>query len=575
MRRLAAVLAAGLLSLCAGQARAATKYGDLTFPADEHGHPPSWEYWWGAADLVAKSGNRYILTGGLTSLDGDMVAAWNVYPLQGPYRGQGIMSLEGPPEWGHENPAGRIVYTTTNDVPGVDQLLKLDTYDLQSGMKLISRWERTSLERPTYRLMLDQNDGSLHPAGGRVDMQVDLRARMRTPLLAGGTGRWFYGVPEDYGNYPSRAFQYQQVAKRLAGTLRMTMPDGTVLDERVRPRRSHLTMTHEYNPVEAIPTGIALALSSQVNARYFQSYNLQWPWELVYVDLGNGAQLMFDLQTYHDTPRGFVKLSETQPTYRVLATLRLRNGTSVRLDDKLHAEHLAMRSLDSIASAAGNTVGSPWVQGWRYRISYRGGRVRAPSGKMVRVPPFDLGFKPVFTKSEPLADESNNRQTQRVPFDVSGHYGGCPVHGFAWSELLANWFGWEDYDPWFTGGRLPKTPRRCGDKVPQIPTGTPGNLNPPPQEAAPPDVRAESCTADENTPRCELRPEGSGGIAASGTPGGWRVTITRPGRPVPYVLNGYGGGQAYPCGTIRKGDFVVAEAEPGSSVTVGNPGICF
>jgi hypothetical protein len=259
----------------------------------------------------------------------------------------------------------------------------------------------------------------------------------------------------------------------------------------------------------------------------------------------------------------------------VLATLRLRNGTSVRLDDKLHAEHLSMRTVDSIAAATGNALATPWVQGWRFRISYPGGHVRAPGGEQVRVPAFDLGFKPPFTKLEPLGDDANNRLTQRVPFDVTGHYGGCPVDGFAWSELLTNWFGWEDQDPWFTGGRLPKTPRRCGDKVPKIPTGTPGDLDPPRQPVKPPEVRSESCQANDEVPRCELRPQGDGGIAASGTPGGWKVTITRPGRPAPYVLNGHGGGQAYPCGTVRKGDFVVAEAQPGSSVTVGNPGICF
>ena len=148
---------------------------------------------------------------------------------------------------------------------------------------------------------------------------------MRTPLLAGGTGRWFYGVPEDFG-YPSRAYQYQQATKRLTGTFEIQQPDGSILREQVDPRRSTSSMTHESNPKEAIPVGIGLALSTQIHPRYLQSYNLQWPWELIYADLGNGAQLMFDLQAYHDTPRGLVKLNPKQPTYRVLATLRLPNG---------------------------------------------------------------------------------------------------------------------------------------------------------------------------------------------------------------------------------------------------------
>jgi hypothetical protein len=91
----------------------------------------------------------------------------------------------------------------------------------------------------------------------------------------------------------------------------------------------------------------------------------------------------------------------------------------------------------------------------------------------------------------------------------------------------------------------------------------------------PPELRVEQCEANEQTPRCELDAQGDGGIAATGDPYGWTVTITRPGLPEPIVLRGHGGSQAYPCGTIRKGDHVVAEAKPGSSVTVGNPGICF
>jgi hypothetical protein len=335
-------------------------------------------------------------------------------------------------------------------------------------------------------------------------------------------------------------------------------------------------MTHESNPKEAIPTGIALALSHQIHPRYFQSYNLQWPWELIYADLGNGAQLMFDLQTYHDTPRGVVSVNPKQPTYRVLATIRLPNGESVRLDDRLHAEHLDMRTVDSIASAAGNSLASVWTQGWKFRVTYPGGRLRSGSGEMVDVPPFDLGLVPSYGKNDPPPDERNNRLTQRVPFDVTGAYGGCPVDGFAWSELLSNWYTWEDRDPWYSGGRLPKTPKRCGAKVKQPPLAETGELNPPPEPVAPPEVRQEVCTADEATPRCEIYLQGDGGIAGEGDPDGWRVTIFRPGRPEAYVINGHGGPQAYPCGTVREGDRVILEAlKPGAAVTAGNPGICF
>jgi hypothetical protein len=562
-----ALAAALLLLLAPTAAQADTKYGDLTFPADEHAQPSSWDYWWGAAELNTESGNRYVMPYGFTSLDGNMVASYIVYPLQGPYRGQGIMSMEGPPEWGHPNPTGRPLYTMTTN-PGARRRLRLDTRDAGRNFKLVSRYERTTLKRDRYRLRLDHDDAKLHPAGGQAGLHMDLRMDMRTPLLAGGTGRWFYGVPEDYG-YPSRAYQYQQVTRRLTGRFELRMPDGSTITERIAPKGSTLSLTHESNPKEAIPTGIALAVSSQIHPRYLQSYNLQWPWELIYADLGNGAQLMFDLQTYHDTPRGLIDVNPEQPTYRVLATLRLKDGTNVRLDDKLHAEHLEMRTLDSIASTAGNALATPWTQGWRFRVSYPGGKVGG-----VDVPPFDLGLTPHFTKAEPLADEANNRLTQRVSFEIGGHYDGCPVDGFAWSELLSNWYGWEDRDPWFTGGEAPVTPARCGDPIPPIPTGTPGELNPPREELRPPELREESCTASEGTPRCEFAPQGDGGIAASGDPGGWKVTITRPGRDEPVVLNGYGGPQAYPCGTVREGDLVVAEAKPGASVTVGNPGIC-
>jgi hypothetical protein len=571
------VVVAGLVALAVAvpAAQASTRHGDLTFPQDENAQLVSWDYWWGAGRIVTTSGNRYVVGLAFTSLEGTMSAGYQVWPLQGPYEGQSIMTMEGPPEWGHpEQPPGRFVNKMTVNVPGTDQRLSLDTFDAQDGMKLISRWERVSLSEETYRFRLDQDEAKVHPSGERVPLNMDLRAEMRSPLLAGGTGRWFYGVPEDFG-YPSRAFQYQQGAQRLTGTFDIEQPDGTVLREQVDPGRSILSMTHESNPPEAIPTGIALALSTQVHARYLQSYNLQWPWELIYADLGNGAQLMFDLQAYHDTPRGAVKLSPKQPTYRVLATLRLPSGESVRLDHDLHAEHLDRRFLDSINSATGAAIVSPWTQSWKFRVSYPGGTVETADGEPVQVPPFDLGLAPPFDKSEPLADERNNRLTQRVPFDVSGSYDGCPVDGFAWSELLSNWYGWEDRDPWYTGGELPETPEHCGAPVPPPPTGTAGQLNPPKEPLEPPDLRVERCTANEDLPRCEYDAKGAGGIAGDGDPESWTVTITRPGRPEPIVLTGHGGPQLYPCGTIRRGDHVVAEARAGATVTAGNPGICF
>jgi hypothetical protein len=66
------------------------------------------------------------------------------------------------------------------------------------------------------------------------------------------------------------------------------------------------------------------------------------------------------------------------------------------------------------------------------------------------------------------------------------------------------------------------------------------------------------------------------GIAGYGAaPGGWTVTIKRPGLTAPLVVRSLGGSQTYQCGTIRTGDSVSVSAESGSFVSVGNPGFCF
>jgi hypothetical protein len=572
------LLAAVAALTLAVPARAATQYGDLTFPTDEHAHPASWDYWWGMASVTAKSGNRYLVEMAFTSLEGDMLSSYIVYPLQGPLRGKTVASMMGPREWGHpEQPTGRFFNTMTVWTPGVDQRLKLDTYDTQGGLHRLNRWERTSLDSLDYRLTLDEPEAYVHPDGERVGLELDLRSRMRrTPLLDGGTGRWFYGVPEDYG-YPSRGFQYMQGARRLTGTLRMSGPHG--FTETVDPKRSLLLMTHESNPPEAIPAGLGLAAATQVHPRYFQSYNLQWPWELVYAELENGAELQFDLQAYHDTPHGTIRpLVPQQPVYRVLATVRLPSGESVALNGGLHAEHLDYRRLDDgIASAAGTALSSPWVEGWKLRVSYPGGRVRAGNGKLVRVPPFDLGLVPPFAKDEPLRDGANRRLTQRVPFDVAGSYGGCPVHGFAWSEMLANWYGWEDRDPWWTGGDVPAVPRHCLQHPPTPPSGQPGTMTPPDEPFAPPDLGADGCSAGAGgAPRCEYDATHSAGLGgSSNAPGDWTATITAPTRPAPVTIPSHGGFEAFACGTIRPGDHVVLTAAPSAAVYAGDPAICF
>jgi hypothetical protein len=568
--------AAATLALAAPTAQADTHYGALTFPQDENAQPASWDYWWGAANLVTKSGNRYAVGMAFTSIEGDMAAGYQVFPLQGPYKGQSVMTMEGPKEWGHpsDQAAGRFVNKMTVDVPGTDQRLNLQTIDTSNGMKVIDRWERTSLQGSTYHLNLDQDQAKVHPSGQRVRLLLDLRAVMRDPpLLAGGTGRWFYNVPEDF-HFPSRGYQYMQAARRLTGTLDLQQPNGSILHERVDTARSTLFMEHESDPPEDIPGGLGIAVATQLHARYVQYYNSQWPWELVFADLGSGRQLMFDLQAYHDTPNGVLRpLTPQMPTYRVLATLRLPNGVSVPLNQQLHAEHLEYRSLDTIASAIGTDIATPVTQAWKLRISFPGGVVRTAGGAPIHVPPFDLGFVPPFSKNEPQADPQGNRLVQRVPFTVSGSYGDCPVHGFAWSELLVNWYGYEQRDPWFTGGGLPVVPGRCGQRVPPPPSGTPGNLNPPSDATGAPSISGEGCSAQNpGTSSCQYDAKQAGSVGGNGSnPGGWTVTITRPGHVGPIVISSHGGYEAYPCGAVRAGDHVVVTAQPGSNAFAGDP----
>jgi hypothetical protein len=562
----------------AAPATAGTKYGDLTFPQVESANPASWDYWWGMADVTAESGNRYLVEMAFTSLEGSMASSYIVYPLQGPLRGRTVASMMGPREWGHpEQPAGRYLNTMTFATPGVDQRMRLDTYDTKGGLHRLNRWERTRLDKLAYRLTLDEAEAGVHPDNEQVHLKLDLRARMRnTPLLDGGTGRWFYGVPEDF-NYPSRAYQYMQGARRLTGTLEMSGPRG--FKETIDPERSLLLMTRESNPPEAIPVGLGLAATTQVHPGYFQSYNLQWPWELVYAELGNGAELMFDLQAYHDTTRGTLRpVNPQQPVYRVLATVRLPSGESVAINGGLHAEHLAYRRLDEgIASAAGTSLSSPWVEGWKLRVSYPGGTLKAGNGKQVHVPAFDLGLVPPFEEHEPLRDDQNRRLTQRVPFDVDGIYDGCPVHGFAWSEMLANWYGWEDRDPWWTGGAPPKVPRRCLKNPPPPPSGQPGELTPPDEPFTVPEVGSEGCSAGlGGVPTCEYDAKHYGGLGGASTlPGDWTATITSPTRAGPLRIPSHGGFEAFACKTIRPGDHVVLTAANGAAVYAGDPAICF
>ena len=89
-------------------------------------------------------------------------------------------------------------------------------------------------------------------------------------------------------------------------------PDGTSRQETIVPERSTLEMVHEYDAVpEGLFAGFAAAESTQLHPRYPQYYPGGMPWELFYVDLDNGAQLMLSIMAFHDSPDG--TLSFTLP----------------------------------------------------------------------------------------------------------------------------------------------------------------------------------------------------------------------------------------------------------------------
>jgi hypothetical protein len=572
------VLAVVLALVCAAPAHA-QRYGFVQFPADEHMHQDGFDYWWGAADVVTEQGHHYAVSVAFDNFAGYGASAGDVFPLGGPYKGRSLLTEEGPAEWGHpDQPAGRYIADMSRYLPGVSDLLSYKTEDTSKDLKPISSWQRTTLDGERYHLRIDDTAAKVHPTGERIRLGVDLDADMKSPpLLAGGTGQWWYGIPSYY-HYPSRSFQYMQAARRLTGTLEVQQPDGTTRREAIVPERSRLEMVHEYDAIpEDLFAGFVAAEATQLHPRYPQYYPGGMPWELFFIDFDNGAQLMLSVLAFHDTPDGTLTpvVGADQPTYKVLATLRLPDGRSVPLDDALRVEHLSYRQIVGQTPGPFIQVKGIWKQAWTYRVSFGGGRMKAGDGTVATVPPFDLGLTPQLAEDEPHLDDKGTGLTQRVPFDAAGDYGGCPIHGFGFTELIINWYGREARDPWYTGGSLPRVPSRCG-AAPAPPAGQPGNLDPPPTPSRPPSFTTEKCQADDNAPTCTYDAKSMGGVSGYGAePHGWKVTITRPGVTDPIVVNGFGGPELYGCGTVKPGDHVVVTAKPGSSAFAGNPGICF
>jgi len=438
------------------------QFGIVRFPQDEHIHPSGWDFWWGAADLVTTRGNRYTVGIGWASVQGYGISGHQVFAWQGPYKGSSVLTQYGPAEWGHPNATpGRYVVPMSAYVPDVSELLRIDTVDTQDGGAVLNRWERTTLDAHRYRFTIDDPAADVHPSGKSIDLHVDLRAQMRKPpLLASGDGRFWYGIPQALG-YPSRSFQYMQASEALSGTLSIEQPNGRMLRETIAPSRSSLVMIHEYDATpEDLPAGLSAALLTQLHPRYALYYQGGMPWELLFADLGNGAQMFLAIIAFHDTEDGFLRPvpGNGMRDYYVIATLRLPNGQSVVLDDRLRVEHLSYRTNAGKTPTFMVFVTGIWKQAWTYRVGYPGGNVKAPDG-MVSVPAFDLGFASRFRPNEPLKDPEGNAQRQRVPFVATGSYDGCPVQGFAWSEVIVNWYRQED--PWASTRRAPTTPKAC------------------------------------------------------------------------------------------------------------------
>jgi hypothetical protein len=587
-------LLGGLLAVAGPDARAngilgvsstTQQHGDLTFPADEHAHIDGLDYWWGAAEVVTTTGNQYTVSLAYTSFVAFIATGHQVTPHQGPYEGQMLMTEQGPAEWGHPDPgSGRFLGTATTYVPGVSERVRLQTIDTSAGGAAVDSFERTTLDDWRYRFRIDQEQAKVHPSGERIEMHVDLDIDMRdgAPLLAGGRGTWIYGTNDYLGGYPSRSFQYSQAAQAINGSIAIEQPDGSILSEQVDPSRSSMVLTHEYDATpEDIPGGLALTTATQLHHRFIQEYQGGIPWELMYFDIGNGAQLQLLVQAYHDTEEGTVGNAGgafSVPTYRVMGTIRLPSGQSAAMDDRLLVEHLEYREIIGRVPTTFVAVTGQWTQTWRLRVDFPGGTATAGDGTIVDIPPFDLGIVPFADRSDTFIDANGDGLNQRVALRIAGTWDRCPVDGSGWSELIVNWTGRTDRDPWYTGGDVPDVPKRCkkhvevgtqdGNGLPLTPEGEDPPL---PDLTTPP----EGCSAGMGQPAtCTFTATSEGAVGGyASEPGGWTVTIERAGRD-PIVVHGFTGMTTYGCGIIQPGDVVHAEARDGSYVSAGNPVIC-
>ena len=97
----------------------AQQYGNLTFPQDEHQHVTGWDWWWGAAHIVTRSGHRYTLGYDFDSYGGVAGASEELFTFDAPYKGLTVTSMDGLEGWGHPaQTPGQWVYEESAYLPG-------------------------------------------------------------------------------------------------------------------------------------------------------------------------------------------------------------------------------------------------------------------------------------------------------------------------------------------------------------------------------------------------------------------------------------------------------------------------
>ena len=156
------------------------------------------------------------------------------------------------------------------------------------------------------------------------------------------------------------------------------------------------------------------------------------PWDLIFVDLDNGAQLMLAALAFHETDKGTLTplIGPDQPTYRVLATLRLPDGDRSRSTTSSHVEHLIYRRVvGRVPTFRFRSTGSGRKRGTSASAT-PAATSRAGDGARVTCRRSTSGWCRS-SKAEPALDERGNGMAQRVPFVARGSYGGCPVRGSA------------------------------------------------------------------------------------------------------------------------------------------------